>query len=488
MMSSPQIKTSIDRHRRNDFINAPSIHSNLDDKLIVLRGPSNVTEGEGDFLRQAVKPRPQDERMPGSEKGRLMLPWNRFLKRRLPKLNNPNESIFRLNNNNAETKAEQYTITSNVKGDSNPFINIMDKVEKSFEPSKIFLSYINWTFRAGFTMVFISFLFVFMVLIFAFGLFLKWAGDMNPECIIVGGFDFGEHNATLADGFSLSWTTFTTVGYGAIYTATGAQHTEQDECALVQFLCTAESFIGLLYAGMCAAILFNKVSKIQSYAQVTFSNAVCITFGDKVQLDQVDLEELKLFPKKKINIHANYEPEYRHQINEEIRERAEATKFHKCPVMRFQIVNDLCNDDEGQIIDATVKILAQDISRSDPGMARYYDVNLKDGLHPYFRRVWHVRHKLNEESPLLSSKAKDDIKRYGGRWSHKWNTAEFLQENLMFSDLVVTLTGVSTLSATNVISSKRYTRQVSIKMIIIFCEQTMLKKNFNYFLGSYCWL
>ena len=73
---------------------------------------------------------------------------------------------------------------------------------------------------------------------------------------------------------------FTTDGYGALYTATGNDHGPQENCWVVNGLCTTESFIGLLYAGMCAAILFGKIQRVQSHAQIEFSDAVCITYGD----------------------------------------------------------------------------------------------------------------------------------------------------------------------------------------------------------------
>lgn len=46
------------------------------------------------------------------------------------------------------------------------------------------------------------------------------------------------------------------------------------------FLSTLEAFSGLLYAGMCAAILFGKVNRVQSHAHLTFANAVCLQYED----------------------------------------------------------------------------------------------------------------------------------------------------------------------------------------------------------------
>ena len=40
-----------------------------------------------------------------------------------------------------------------------------------------------------------------------------------------------------------------------------------------------EAFLGVLYAGFCGAILFGKVSRAQSRAQVLFSDPIVVRFG-----------------------------------------------------------------------------------------------------------------------------------------------------------------------------------------------------------------
>ena len=47
--------------------------------------------------------------------------------------------------------------------------------------------------------------------------------------------------------------------------------------------------MGLLFAGMCAAILFGKVNRVQSHANIIFSNAVCLQY-EEIE-DNVDLDE-----------------------------------------------------------------------------------------------------------------------------------------------------------------------------------------------------
>lgn len=75
---------------------------------------------------------------------------------------------------------------------------------------------------------------------------------------------------------------FIHIRYGNVYTATGNDFESADttDCSGVVFLCTLEAFMGLIYAGMCAAILFGKVNRVQSHAHITFANAVCLQYEE----------------------------------------------------------------------------------------------------------------------------------------------------------------------------------------------------------------
>ena len=47
--------------------------------------------------------------------------------------------------------------------------------------------------------------------------------------------------------------------------------------------------MGLVFAGMCAAILYGKVNRTQSHANIMFSNAVCIQYEEED--DEIEEEE-----------------------------------------------------------------------------------------------------------------------------------------------------------------------------------------------------
>lgn len=89
-------------------------------------------------------------------------------------------------------------------------------------------------------------------------------------------------------------------------------------------------------------------------------------------------------------------------------------------------------------------------------IARFLRVDLEEPGHPYFNRVWHGRHKLNEKSPLVSVEGRERIRSNGGYWPEDWNNPTSVREHLRFSSLIITMTGISNISAESVQISKRY--------------------------------
>lgn len=84
-------------------------------------------------------------------------------------------------------------------------------------------------------------------------------------------------------------------------------------------------------------------------------------------------------------------------------------------------------------------------------------VNLVDFEHPFFSRVWHGVHILDSTSPLLTDKARQLIAANNGSWPSSWfEHPHVIQEKLDFEDLILTLAGVSNVSAVTVHAYKRY--------------------------------
>ncbi|GMH75534.1 hypothetical protein TrRE_jg1521, partial [Triparma retinervis] len=83
------------------------------------------------------------------------------------------------------------------------------------------------------------------------------------------------------DVLSLSWTTFTTVGYGNIYPSSIARAEQSGLCILINFIMMAEAFFGIIWASLSAGIIVTIISRNSRNASVRFSSVILI--HDKVK-------------------------------------------------------------------------------------------------------------------------------------------------------------------------------------------------------------
>jgi len=126
------------------------------------------------------------------------------------------------------------------------------------------------------------------------------------------------------------------------------------------------------------------------------------------------------------------------------------------------VVNDFCNRGGGEIIDGLMKVVGIKMKRLEGKIthSQYVRVNLVDCEHPFFGRVWHVVHILDASSPLLTNTAKEKIMENGGSWPDNWfERHDKIRRKLDFHSLVVTVAGVSNVSASTVHAYKRYKYQ-----------------------------
>jgi len=122
-------------------------------------------------------------------------------------------------------------------------------------------------------------------------------------------------------------------------------------------------------------------------------------------------------------------------------------------------VNDLCNQPGGEIIDARMQAVGIKVKSCEGKISatQYVRVNLVDPEHPFFSRVWHGVHILDGTSPLLKNSAKEKINANGGEWPNEWyEQPQTLRKKLDFHSLVITVSGVSNVSASSVHAYKRY--------------------------------
>lgn len=256
--------------------------------------------------------------------------------------------------------------------------------------------------------------------------------------------------------------------------------------------------MGVLYSGFCGAILFGKVLRIQSQAQVIFSDPLLIRYGNGVS-DNDGVDE-------------------------------EADDKVACPVLEFRIVNRLFNEVGGEIMDAILNVVANiDADDTDPSVRspieserlknsgsghsdtgsehsssqygfesnrsetsnltslhRFLDplmqsfvhkdhqsvdedpsarlvskqlfskMTIEASDHPFFKRVWLARHVLDENSPIVKPRVRRQIRRNGGAWPDRLNNYTAIRDSLRFNQILVSLNGVSNISASDVYAQKIY--------------------------------
>ena len=76
--------------------------------------------------------------------------------------------------------------------------------------------------------------------------------------------------------------------------------------------------------------------------------------------------------------------------------------------------------------------------------------------HPFFKRVWILRHRLDETSPLLIPDIRKKVKANNGSWPADLNSAEAVRSSIKFDQILVSLSGTSNADANTVYAQKVY--------------------------------
>ena len=116
--------------------------------------------------------------------------------------------------------------------------------------NEVISKYLSWSFRTSYFLLFTVFASFYFSWILVFALVFYGISIGNPNCITSNGIPIGEGEGArlFGDCFHLSWTTFSTVGYGLIHPATKYVHTQ---CLGTGIIGSFEAFLGILYAGFC---------------------------------------------------------------------------------------------------------------------------------------------------------------------------------------------------------------------------------------------
>lgn len=378
--------------------------------------------------------------------------------------------------------------------------------------------YLRWTFKASFRRVILTIFLTYILFIVAFAIPIWGGGKTNPDCFSP---EF-EEGYFFIDAFQLSWTTFSTVGYGA--TGPGVGDVKR-HCLVLNAFLAFQAFVGVLFGGVTGAVIFAKIVRVQSVASTSFSVPICVRYG--TGLLPVPTEGTSEMPSRDV-----------------------APEAYPCPILEFRILNDLANDISGEILDAKVNVVASTIAEIEEGVRRKKSPSASKGLfgakaniskatgsalhrlgkqlatppikeesplndekpfsslrlsakteekvlrqlqasvskrnlfqssvtvdegggnlvprqifhklaidtdsHPFFKRVWVIRHVLDSSSPLLTEEARNKIDQNGGCWPAELGNYTGVRSNLNFHQIMVSFTGTANASGCAVYSQKVY--------------------------------
>jgi len=280
-----------------------------------------------------------------------------------------------------------------------------------------------------------------------------------PECSSNN--PLGSDNQSIwQDAFALSWTTFSTVGYGHIYPSLSQQE-EWKECAGLISITSFESFFGVIYAGSCGALLFARIIRASTEAQVVYSEAITISNTDDSQI----LTEM----------HSNEEEEF-HDTKEDEEGIAQCSPEFSCPIMTIRILNKFANDpDAGILIDAEARVTLNGVMmpkgmRSSRKIkknkllkavnaSKEKEIQLLNPRRHLFSRIWEIKHELNIDSPLLTESFKNEMKYNNCKWPRRLSRKNLDGVFVSFGSLVVSIKATSESSAAEVFSHYVYNNE-----------------------------
>jgi hypothetical protein len=86
----------------------------------------------------------------------------------------------------------------------------------------------------------------------------------------------------------------------------------------------------------------------------------------------------------------------------------------------------------------------------------FHKLEIETDTHPFFKRVWYIRHRLNANSPLLSKKARRMVAANNGFWPEELNNHESVREHVKFSEIICNFSGTANASGNVVFCQKVY--------------------------------
>jgi len=288
--------------------------------------------------------------------------------------------------------------------------------------------FVVWVYQSSFLGVLIVCIVFYYVMVFAFaGMLVGMESMTDGRC----GLDHEKMWSKKQEfelAFELSWTTFTTVGYGQI-SPSGSEY----NCYPIRIVCALFAFMGLLFNSLSAAIFFSKLERILTRASVTFSSSVCLQFGKSVAkvggsryvyghvLKSGSNASLGGFSDKSIDSNLSKGAESSEDTDAP---RAPKRMSERCPYpyIEFRIVNDHANYKNRAIWNAQVSAMVQLSAKDVEKREHRYNTSSGEIFREYVTTSTHSRDTYKGSNGDLSNAS-----------SHKKNLKQSAMSNLTAS-------------------------------------------------------
>ena len=286
----------------------------------------------------------------------------------------------------------------------------------------------------------------------------------------------------------------------------GEQHfLDSYRCAHISFVCSFESFVGILFAGFCGAIMVGKIARIHSVAPVLFSSNLLIRYDNDNEGNNMKehLDGIMEGPNEDEDDDNDCDEDDEENLRS-ILDGASKRERMRCPVIEFRLVNRLANMGEGNEIhdasiiataklrgekndvnDATTQIdnkrfsrtkrmigskawfstkLQTIVSSSPPSSSNdsltmiFRKVDFLPSSHPLFQRVWRLQHYLDQDSPLLKKEVREKVRANDGFWPSDMKNVKDIRSSLNFEQILLNFCGTSVICSGSVNTHHIYER------------------------------
>ena len=144
-----------------------------------------------------------------------------------------------------------------------------------------------------------------------------------------------------------------------------------------------------------------------------------------------------------------------HTSAPELKNEGDASKPFNSSQMEQQVKAQIVEDLAATVTQPQYVTVDEGNSKLAPRRV-YVKLDIDTDSHPFFKRVWTIRHVLNEGSPLLSAAAKSMIANNDGFWPAELTNYKSVRQHVHFEELVVSFSGTSNVSGSSVYAQKVY--------------------------------